>query len=127
MAGFDYGRMAGVATRLLGRFAQGAVVLVRPGVGTPGENEYDPPIPGVPTSYPLRAAVAVVTVDQANAKYIDGTVITSADLVVTCAVPPVTPEMTDTVTLDGVARTIKKIVQVPAVGVPIVFKLFVQG
>jgi hypothetical protein len=84
-------------------------------------------VPGEPVVHTLKAAVAAVTVDQANAKYIDGTTITTADLVVTCAVPPVEPEMTDTLTLDGEVRTIKKIVQLPAAGVAVAFKLFVQG
>lgn len=127
MAGFDYARMQATASRLLNRFAQGAITLTRT---TAGASDPETPwIPGTPTTatYDLDATVAAVTVDQANAKYIDGTVITSADLVVTCAVPAVVPQLTDTVTIDGAVRTIKKIVRLPAAGTVVAFKLFVQG
>ena len=127
MAGFDYGRMAKTADRLLGRFQQGIVTLVRPGTSTPGPNPWDPPVESPPATYTLKATVAAVTVDQANAKYIDGTLITTADLVATIAVPPVTPQMTDLITIDGVPIAMKKIIQVPSAGVPVVFKLFFQG
>lgn len=127
MAGFDYGRMQGTATRLLGRFQQGVVTLVRPGEMIPGPDPFTPGTPGEDQVFQLKATVAAVTVDQANAKYIDGTLITTADLVATIAVPPVTPVMTDLLTLDGVPLAMKKIVQVPSVGVPVVFKLFLQG
>jgi len=124
---FDYGRMAGTAARLLDRFNQGVITLTRPGAETAGPNPWDPPTRDDDQIFVLAATVAAVTVDQANAKYIDGTVITTADLVITCAVPPVLPAMTDIVSVDGQVRAIKKIVQVPAAGVPVAFKLFVQG
>lgn len=127
MARFDYGRMANTATRLLDRFQQGVVTLTRPGVPGPPPNDWTPGEPGEDVVIPLKAAIAAVTVDQANAKYIDGTTITAADLVVTCAAPGIVPSMTDILEIDGQVRTIKRVVQVPAAGVPIVFKLFVQG
>lgn len=127
MAGFDYGLMQKTATRLMQRFKQGTVILTRITPGTPDPET--PWLPATPTtaSHTLNATVAAVTVDQANAKYIDGTTITSADLVVTCAVPAVVPLMSDTLSIDGVVRTIKKIVQLPAAGVAVAYKLFVQG
>lgn len=122
-----YAEMADVATELLTEFKQGVVTLTRVTHG-----EADPATPWIPggtteQAYDLNATVAAVTVDQANAQYIDGTTITNADVVVTCAVPPVVPTLTDTLSIDGKVRIIKKIVQVPAAGIPIVFKLFVQG
>lgn len=127
MAGFDYGKMQGTATRLLDRFNQGLIVLTRAGKPGPPPNEWTPGEPGEDQVFKLKATVAAVTVDQANAKYIDGTVITTADLVVTLAVPPVVPAMTDAMTIEGVAKTIEKIVQLPSAGVPVAFKIFVQG
>jgi glutathione S-transferase len=124
---FNYGKLQGTATRLLDRFQQGVVQLIVPGEPVPGPEPWDPPTEGEPAVHALKAAVAAVTVDQANAKYIDGTVITTADLVVTCSVPPVVPDLQHVLTIDGEARTIKKIVQVPSAGVPVAFKLFVQG
>jgi hypothetical protein len=49
------------------------------------------------------------------------------NLLVTLAVEPIVPEMTDTLTIDGKAETIKKIVQLRAVGVPVAFKIVVRG
>ncbi len=127
MAGFDYGRMQGTASRLLNRFKQGEVKLIRTTTADP--NPETPWIPGEATTetYELDATVAAVTVDHANAKYIDGTVITTADLVVTSAVFASEPQMTDTLAIDGEVRSIKKIIQLPAAGIPVAWKLFVQG
>lgn len=127
MAGFDYGRMQKTATRLLTRFAQGIITLTRVTPGTPDpETPWLPADPSV-TTYELQATVAAVTLDQANAKYIDGTVITSSDLVVTCAAPPVRPQLGFFVNIGGVAQVIKKIVALPAAGTPVAYKLFVGG
>lgn len=127
MADDFYAEMQGVATELMTEFKQGSVTLARVIY-----SEADPATPWIPgetteQSHDLKATVAAVTVDQANAQYIDGTAITTADVVVTCAVPPVVPAMTDTLSIDGQVRTIKKIIQVPAAGVAIVFKIFVAG
>jgi len=127
VAGFDYSRMTATASRLMSRFAQGSIALTRT---TPGEP--DPATPWLPgeattTTYTLDATVAAVTVDQANAKFIDGTTIVMSDLVITSAVPPVAPVMTDTITMDGVAKAIKKIIQLPAAGVAVAYKIFVAG
>lgn len=121
---------AGIALEVAAAFTevrQGTVVLHRVTYAAP--DPATPHIPGAETvvSYTLDAIASAVTVDQANAKYIDGTTITSADIVLTCSVPPVVPAMTDTLTIDGQARTIKKIVQVPSAGTPVLFKLFVAG
>lgn len=121
---------AGIAVEVAAAFEevkQGVVVLQRTTFADP-----DPATPWIPgeetvVDYPLDAIASAVTVDQANAKYIDGTTITTADIVLTCSVSPVVPAMTDTLTIDGAVRTIKKIIQVPAAGVPVLFKLFVQG
>lgn len=81
---FDYGRMQGTASRLMQRFNQGTVTLTK---ATPGEPDPETPwMPGEPTEtvYVLDATVSAIT--GANAKYIDGTVITASDLVVTCGV-----------------------------------------
>lgn len=132
MAGFDYGRMQATATRLLTRFNQGVVTLTRL-TQIPPEHEWEPPIEAS-AEYTLQATVASITVDQASAKYIDGTLIVATDLVVTCAaplrlaqMPDTEPMMTDIVSIDGRARTLKKIVQVPAAGVVVAFKVFVSG
>lgn len=129
MAQFDYSRMQGTASRLMTRFKQGTVTLSRL-VDTETPVDADAPWLGftkTTTVYTLAATVAAVSGDQANAKFIDGTVITAADLVVTCAVPAITPAMSDKLAIDGVVRTIKKIVQVPAAGTAVAYKLFIAG
>lgn len=121
---------AGIAVEVAAAFEevrQGTVVLQRITYAAP-----DPATPWIPgeataVAYDLDAIASAVTVDQANAKFIDGTTITTADIVLTCSVPPVVPAMTDTLTVDGEVRMIKKIVQVPSAGVPVLFKIFVQG
>lgn len=121
---------AGIAVEVAAAFEevrQGTVVLQRTTYAAP-----DPATPWIPgeetiVSHTIDAIASVVTADQANAKYIDGTTITSADIVLTCSVPPVIPAMTDTLTIDGQVRVIKKIVQAPSAGIPVLFKLFVQG
>jgi hypothetical protein len=122
-----YDEIAVDVTEVMAEFKQGTITLTRTTPGTP--NPETPWIPGTPTTatYTLDATVAAVTVDQANAQFIDGTTITTADLVVTCAVPAVTPQMSDTLSIDGHVRTIKKVVQLPASGVAVAYKLFVQG
>lgn len=127
MARFDYARMQGTASRLLNRFAQGEIILTRV---TPGESDPETPwIPGEPTveTHTLDATVSAIMADQANAKFIDGTTITASDLVVTCAVPPIKPNVGDTLTIDGAAHTIIMVMQLPAAGVPVAFKMIVSG
>ena len=121
---------AGIAVEVAAAFEevrQGVVVLQR--TTYEGADPATSWIPGEETvvSYTIDAIASAVTVDQANAKYIDGTTITSADIVLTCSVPPVIPAMTDTLMIDGAVRVIKKIVQVPSAGTPVMFKIFVAG
>lgn len=121
---------AGIAVEVAAAFEevrQGTVILQRLTYGEP--DPATPWIPGTETvvSHTIDAIASAVTVDQANAKYIDGTTITTADIVLTCSVPPVIPVMSDTLTIDGAVRVIKKIVQVPSAGIPVMFKIFVAG
>jgi hypothetical protein len=120
MAGFDYARMQGTATRLMDRFKQGVVVLRRSAPGTPDPST--PWLPGAPvvTEYPLKAAVRGV-----SQQYVNGTTILTSDEQVTCAVPSVTPDMaTDALVIDGVAVTVLKNQPIPAAGTPVAY-LFV--
>lgn len=124
MAGFDYARMQGTASRLMARFKQGTVTLTRSvDTGTPIDADAEWLGNAVTTTvYTLDAVVKGV-----SKEFVDGTTILATDLEVTCAVLAVVPVMTDKLTIDGTVRTIKKIVQVPAAGVAVAFKLFVQG
>ena len=123
MAGFDYSRMQGTASRLMQRFKLGTIVLTRPGTETPGPNPWDPPVVGDPVEYEIDGVAKGV-----SAEFVDGTTILATDLQITCSVPPVVPSMeTDTLTVDGRSMTLLRIDQIPAAGTPVAYRLFVRA
>lgn len=120
MAGFDYGRMQGTATRLLTKFNQGAITLIRV---TPGAADPDRPWvvnPPTTTSYPLQGAVRRV-----EQKYVNGTTIVETDDQINFAVPPIVPNMSDKFTVDGKPRVLKDLRPLPAAGTPVAYIAFV--
>lgn len=121
MAGFDYARMQGTATRLLGRFEQGTVTLKRE---TPGEPyPAEPWVPVVPTvdTWPLAAVVK-----REHQRYEGGVPIVETGGEVTFAVLPVAPRLTDMLIIDGAERAITKLTLVPAAGTPVVWKAWCE-
>lgn len=117
-----YDEMADIATELLGEFQQGSVQLVR-SVSAPSDPS-TPWQPGDPTLATYDLAAAVRGVSQ---RYVDGTTILSSDQQVTCAVPPVTPDMTtDTLLIDGIAVTVLKNMPIPASGTPVAYLFVVR-
>lgn len=122
MPGFDYARMQATASRLLSRFAQGAVTLTRT---IPGEPDPETPwIPGEPTvtTYTLDATVRGVAKE-----FIDGTTILATDLEVTAAALGTDPGPGDTLAIDGQTVTIIKQMRVPAAGTLVCWKWIVRG
>lgn len=123
MAGFDYARMQGTASRLLEKFKQGTVVLIRT---TPGEP--DPETPWIPIEdevdeYELKAVAKGV--DQ---RFVDGTTILATDLEIVAAVAEVEPSMeTDTLTVDGKAVTVIRKEQIPAAGTVVAWRFIVRA
>lgn len=112
----------------LAQWSTGTVTLTRTTPGAP--DPATPWIPGTPstTVYTLAARVDGVTADR-----IDGTTILATDLMVIVS-PRATlagvavdlvPQITDTLSIDGAAKTIKKIEQVPAAGAAVRYHLFV--
>jgi hypothetical protein len=123
MAGFDYSRMQGTASRLMQRFKQGTIVLTRPGTETPGPNPWDPPVVGDPVEHELDGVAKGV-----SAEFVDGTTILATDIQITCSVPPVVPSIeTDAMTVDGKSVTLLRIDQIPAAGTPVAYRLFVRA
>lgn len=143
MVGFDYGRMAKTADRLMKRFKQGVVTLTRTTSGTS-----DPATPWEPVIdrvdvYTLDATTAAITVDQATAKLVDGTTIFASDSVITAGpkmalistdgVPVVGAKIDmvvsplDVVAIDGAPVTVVKVMRVTPAGVAIVWKFVVRG
>lgn len=118
-----YEEMKDVASEVLEEFEQGTVVLSRT---TTAPNPAAPWEPGVPTTttYTLNAVVR-----GAPFKYVDGTLIVASDLMVTAAVhDDVTPEVGDTIAIDGgTPKAVKKIEATPAAGTPVAYKIFVAG
>lgn len=122
MAGFDYGRMAKTADRLLGRFSQGVITLTRPGSTTPGPNPWDPPVESPPVEYTLKAVAKGV-----SKEFIDGTTIVATDLEITAAVFGADPDPADVLAIDGKAVTVLRIIRLPAAGVLVAWKFVVRG
>jgi hypothetical protein len=120
MAGFDYGRMQATATRLLDRFNQGNIVLTKT-VTAPGPNEWTPGTQ-TETSYRLKA-----TAKGVSAEYIDGTTIVATDLEITAAAFGAEPDMADTLTIDGKAVQVLRIIRLPAAGTLVAWKLIARG
>jgi len=122
--------MARNVARQIGRYGAGTITLTRTTTGTP--DPATPWIPGAPTTavYTLAARV-----DGVIADHVDGTTILATDLMViaspkaTLAGAPVdlVPRISDTLTIDGATKVIKKIGQVPAAGAAVRFHIFVAS
>lgn len=129
MADF-YTDLGNDATSILKEFNQGTILLIRPSTAPASPNT--PWTPGVKTetSYVLDAVVGGV-----KSKFIDETLVKASDLQVTCAAKAtlngstvaIVPSTDDIVSIDGKRYEIKRVVQVPAAGTPIIFELFVAA
>ena len=115
MADF-YPRMTATASKLLAKFKQGAIEYV-PLVA--GATEYDPMIEGTPI--PLDATASGVAKE-----YVDD-LVSASDTMITAAVFGGTPNMQGRITIDGEAREIIRIKQIPAAGDPVAWMIFVKG
>ena len=122
MAGCDYGRMQGVASRLMARFRQGSVTLTRVTPGTP--DPATPWIPGAPVTatYELDATVAPI-----EDKFVDGTTILATDRIVTAAAFATEPAPGDEITIDGKPVVIVRQMRIPAAGTVVAWKWIVRG
>lgn len=115
---FNYQRMAATSSRLLMRFAQGNIVLTRPGTTTPGPNPWDPPVVSPPQSWTLNATAKGVSEQFVGSDGIVGT-----DTEVTIA--PFGDEIgaSDVLSIDGQAVTVVKVMRIPRAGTVIVWKV----
>lgn len=114
----------------LAQWSTGTVTLTRTTPGTP-----DPSTPWIPGSPSTAIYTLAARVDGVAADRIDGTTILATDLMVIVS-PRATlagvsvdlvPQITDTLAIDGAAKTIKKIEQVPAAGAAVRFHIFVAS
>lgn len=118
MADF-YTLMQGTASRLMNKFSQGTVVYNDH--GTPTGDPWDP-TPGTPTDYTLDATVSGV-----SERYVDGSTVLASDLMVTSAVFDTEPTMQGTVTIDGEAHQIIRIMPKPAAGTTVAWSMIVRA
>lgn len=121
-----YERMAGTASRLLARFAQGEVALVRRDE-LPGVKSWEDPRPLVTTQTPLNAVVEGVNSELVGTPAgSGGPVFMASDLVVTCA-PPEDYRDGDTLTIDGKEMSILRVEREPAAGQPAIIRFYVRA
>jgi hypothetical protein len=119
-----YSDMAAVASGVLAEFKQGTVVLTHM-TDTGSPLDADAPWLGnvlTPVDYTLSA-----TVKGVSEEFINGTTIVATDLEITAAVFAVDPDKDDTVTIDGKAVSILKVMRIPAAGDVVAWKLVVRG
>lgn len=132
MAGFDYVRMQGTATRLLGKYAQGVVTLSRTTTAEP-----DPETPWEPGEETTVVYMLAATVKGVSQRYVDGSTVLATDLEVTAAVTAtdengdevsIDPDMTtDALSVDGQAVEIVRDLSVPAAGTKVALRWIVRG
>lgn len=116
-----YTRLQGTASRLLGKFKQGTVVLVRTTPGEPDPDEPWKPVVDEVDEYELKAVAKGV--DQR-----DGTTILATDLEIVAAVAEVSPMMeTDQIKVDGKDVVILRKMQIPAAGTPVAYRFIVRA
>lgn len=119
MAGFDYGKMQGTASRLLKRFNQGVIRYIEAGPAT--GPVYDP-TPGADVASTLDA-----TANGVAAEYVDGKTVLATDLMVTAAVFDRTPTMNGRIEIDGKEVQIVKIMPKPAAGLTVAWSLICRA
>lgn len=116
MADF-YDEMRDVADELLAEFAQGTVILKRVTTAAP-----DPETPWVPGSETVTTYTLNATVKRMHQRYENGVLIVETGDMVTFAVPPVTPLITDKLVIDGVERVISNLTPIPGAGTTVAWK-----
>ncbi len=115
MADF-YTEMQGVASELLKEFQQG-VITYTPTVAP--VNEWEDPVAGTPVTLDATA-------NGVGKEYLSD-LITTSDIEVTSAVFGQDPTIEGKVSIDGVAKEIISVRQIPAAGLPVAWKIFVKG
>jgi hypothetical protein len=119
MAGFDYGRIATIASGVLTTFHQGPITLIKitPGTG-PVQN------PGIESETPFVLTGAVVR--GVPTKYILQSLAQAGDMQVTMKVGEGIPAVGDKFLIGAVRWRVVQIMPTPASGVPVVYKAIVR-
>lgn len=121
MADFYQRMKINVADKLLTKFQQGSIALVRRTVSPPASPGGAPIVSNV--SHQLQAIASGV-----SQQYVDGVTILATDLQVVSAVPDgVVPTAGDVITIDGKSTVLLRIVPVPAAGLTVAYKFLVRA
>ena len=113
MADF-YTEMQGVASELLKEFQQG-VITYTPTVS----NDWEDPVAGTPITLDATA-------NGVGKEYLSD-LITTSDIEVTSSVFGQDPAIEGKISIDGVAKEVISVRQIPAAGLPVAWKIFVKG
>lgn len=116
-----YPKLQITASKLLAKFKQGTIQLVKTGAPVAGTNEWDSPTNGAETTYTLDAIA-----DGVNQKYVDGETVLATDLQITSAVFAVKPLIGDKLIIDGQKMTIIKVLANPSAGLVCNWILFAR-
>lgn len=129
MADF-YSELQDVASEVLGEFKQGTILLIRSSEAAADVNT--PWTPGTTTnaSYVLDAVAEGV-----KQRFIDGTLVNASERKITCSPVAkldgvsvtITPTTKDVISIDGQRHEIKRVDQIPAAGIPVIFEIFVAA
>lgn len=115
-----YAEMAGIALDVIDEFQQGVLALERRTL-VAGAEPWDPNVPTV-LLFPV-----VGTVQSVDRRLVDGTTVIATDrmaIIPTNSLPVnVQPEIADRLIIDGEPTIIKKVLNIPAAGITIVYKL----
>lgn len=114
-----YERMQGVASKLLGKFNQGAIEYVQLEQQA-GANPWDA-TQEVQQAYPVDATASGV-----ETRYLSD-LITQSDIQLNVAVFDVAPNKDAVMRLDGIEKQIISITKIPATGVTVSYRIFVKG
>lgn len=118
-----YGQLADTALAVLTQYKQGEIRLLRETANAANPSEPWVDAGSATAEHVLSGAVA----RGVTAKYAADGVVRMSDLMVTVAKPPVDPQTSDRLRIDGVEHEIVKVQKVPAAGVPVVWQLFARS
>lgn len=115
---------------LIKRWSTGTITLTRTTPGMP-----DPSTPWIPGTSTTTVYTLDARADGVSADYVDEVTILTSDLMVVVSprarlagvTVDIVPQITDTLTIDGAVKAIKKIEAVPAAGLAARFHIFVAS
>lgn len=126
-----YSEMADMARDLLqptssGGLGQGYLTISREGESTPGENPWDPVIPGERIVEKLDGAVRGIDKRMIGTE-VGGVVLMASDRQAVCAVPKLEFQPGDTFAVDGKPVQVIAMENIPAAGTPSAVRFIIRS